>query len=134
MVVREKSLLTVVVLLIFFGMMMVYSSSVAHAFEKYDNPYKLFLRHLLSIGVALSALYLASRFDYRRLSQKKLVYQLLTLTLVMLSAVLFFPPVNHVYRWIRLGPVSIQPSPTGSRLTLPSTSWSKPVVARTRML
>ena len=108
--VHEKTLLTVVVLLLFFGMVMVYSSSVAHAFEKYDNPYKLFLRHLVSVAAAFLVLFLASRFDYKRLSQKAVVYQMLLLVLGLLLAVLFFPPVNHVYRWIRIGPLSFQPS------------------------
>jgi rod shape determining protein RodA len=37
-------------------------------------------------------------------------YALFVLAIVLLVAVYFFPPLNKAHRWIRLGPVGLQPS------------------------
>lgn len=46
--------------------------------------------------------------SYRRLAHWS--YFVLTVALVMLVAVYWFPPVNGAHRWIRLGPIGWQPS------------------------
>jgi cell division protein FtsW len=51
-----------------------------------------------------------SRFDYRLLDNKYVVYGLLALTSILLLAVFGFPAINGAKRWIRLGGFSIQPS------------------------
>ncbi len=32
------------------------------------------------------------------------------MAIVLLAAVYFFPPINRAHRWIRLGPIGLQPS------------------------
>jgi cell division protein FtsW len=52
----------------------------------------------------------AMRFDYQRLRDKRIVYGLLGVTVVMLIAVFAFPRINGAHRWIRVAGFSVQPS------------------------
>jgi len=65
-------------------------------------------RQMIYSAVALATMLLASAPNYRILC--RFSYALLALSLVSLAVVYLFPPVNNAHRWIRLGPVSIQPS------------------------
>jgi len=55
--------------------------------------------------MAMFAATLPSQRWYRRHA-----YLLFGLSILMLIAVLFFPPVNGARRWIRVGPIGLQPS------------------------
>ncbi|HKP88157.1 MAG TPA: putative peptidoglycan glycosyltransferase FtsW, partial [Blastocatellia bacterium] len=48
--------------------------------------------------------------DYRHYKRPSVIYPLLGVTLLMLVVVLFLPKVNETHRWIRYGPLSLQPS------------------------
>jgi cell division protein FtsW len=50
------------------------------------------------------------QFDYNRLRDRRLVYGLLMLTVVLLVAVFAFPAVNGAQRWIKFKGFSMQPS------------------------
>ena len=58
----------------------------------------------LGIGVLLAA----TLPNYRKL--QRAAYAFFVLAIVLLAAVYLFPPINGAHRWIRLGPVGIQPS------------------------
>jgi len=58
--------------------------------------------------LAAAAMFVVSIPNYRMLCRYS--YLLLMLSLALLVAVYFFPPINHARRWIRLGPVGVQPS------------------------
>lgn len=95
-----------------FGSVMVYSASAMMSLKETQDQsdltyfYKQFGFTLAGIVVML----LVSRFDYRRLENKYVVYGLLAFTAVLLLAVFGFPAINGAKRWIRLGGFSIQPS------------------------
>ncbi len=54
------------------------------------------------------AMFAATMINYRVLARWS--YAALGLAIVLLAAVYFFPPVNGAQRWIRLGPLNLQPS------------------------
>ncbi len=58
--------------------------------------------------VAAAALAAAAAFPYRILI--RWAFAAFAVSLVLLVAVYFFPPINNAHRWIRLGPVGFQPS------------------------
>lgn len=95
-----------------FGSVMVYSASAMMSLKETQDQsdltyfYKQFGFTLAGIVVML----LVSRFDYRRLENKYVVYGLLAVTAVLLLAVFGFPAINGAKRWIRIGGLSIQPS------------------------
>jgi cell division protein FtsW len=49
-------------------------------------------------------------FDYRRLRQPRFVLTVLSGTLVALLSLFFLDKSHETHRWIRLGPISLQPS------------------------
>ena len=57
------------------------------------------------------------RQDYRRLRRPAVVYGLLGVTVALLIAVLFSPPLKNAHRWLRFGLLSFQPSEM-AKLTL----------------
>jgi cell division protein FtsW len=95
-----------------FGSVMVYSASAMMALKETQEQsdltyfYKQFGFSLAGIAVML----LVSRFDYRLLQNKYVVYGLLATTAILLVAVLGFPAINGAKRWIRFGGFSFQPS------------------------
>jgi len=95
-----------------FGSVMVYSASAMMALKESGEQsdltyfYKQFAFTLGGIVVMLAM----SRFDYRRLDNKYVVYGLLGATAILLLAVFGFPAINGAKRWIRFAGFSIQPS------------------------
>ena len=99
------------VLLLIFGEIMVLSSSMVRAESIYDNPFFFASRQaiFISIGFIIFCFFLLIPSDFLR----EFDWLLLILSLILLVA-LFFPgvgtEVNGSMRWIRLGPINIQPS------------------------
>ena len=99
------------VLLLIFGEIMVLSSSMVRAESIYDNPFFFASRQaiFISIGFIIFCFFLLIPSDFLR----KFDWLLLIISLILLVA-LFFPgvgtEVNGSMRWIRFGPINIQPS------------------------
>jgi len=95
-----------------FGTMMVYSASamIAHRETQGVSEFTYFYKQLgFTIGGIVLMLIL-SQIDYRRYMHPVIVYGVLGVTVVGLLAVFGFSEINGAQRWIRFGPVSIQPS------------------------
>ncbi|HLM00271.1 MAG TPA: putative lipid II flippase FtsW [Pyrinomonadaceae bacterium] len=107
-----------------FGAVMVYSASAMISLrETQNNPagasqYLYFYKQIAFTVVGLAVMYLATKFNYRLLQNETVVYGLLILTVILLIAVFFFPPINGARRWIRFAGVSFQPSEL-AKITLP---------------
>ena len=93
-----------------FGVVMVYSASAVMAAQENGNQYHYVIRQGLWTGIGFLAMLLAMHFDYQRLRNRRLVYGLLALTVVLLLAVFAFPRINGAHRWIKLAGFSVQPS------------------------
>jgi cell division protein FtsW len=99
-----------------FGAVMVYSASAMISLqETKNNPagateFAYFYKQVGFTAVGLALMWLATRFDYRHLQNRYLVYGLVGVTVVLLMAVFAFPPINGARRWIRLPGISFQPS------------------------
>lgn len=78
--------LTMVILAI--GLVMLFSSSYAYSYYKYDNSYHFFLRQLIYAGVGICVMLFLSKFNYRWF--KALTPYLLGITLFLLVLVLFY--------------------------------------------
>lgn len=93
-----------------FGVVMVYSASSVLAYQENGSPYYYFMKQAVWTVIGFAAMLCAMHFDYQRLKNRKLVYALLVLTVLMLMAVFAFPRINGAHRWIKLAGFSIQPS------------------------
>ena len=99
------------VLLLIFGEIMVLSSSMVRAESIYDNPFFFASRQaiFISIGFIIFCCFLLIPSDFLR----KFDWLLLILSLILLVALFFTgvgTEVNGSLRWIRFGPINIQPS------------------------
>lgn len=97
--------------LVMLGLIMILSASSVSSFATYGSSFLFFNKQLLWAALGLSAFAFFARLDYRRL--KGSGYVLYVITAVLLLAVLI-PGIGVVVggsvRWLRLGPISFQPS------------------------
>jgi cell division protein FtsW len=106
----DPVLWSLTVLLIGFGVVMVYSASSIEATLGFNDPYHFLKRQAVFALIALGAMYALSRIDYQR--WRRLTYPILGLVtgLLLLSVVGLGHTGGGAARWLRLGPVHIQPS------------------------
>ncbi|ASW42545.1 stage V sporulation protein E [Clostridium isatidis] len=105
----DYGLLCVIFLLLFVGIIMVYSSSSYYALYEKNSPEYFFFKEILWTGVGICAMLFTMAIDYHY--YKKITGQMFIITLIFLVLVLFIgAEVNGARRWIRLGPLSFQPS------------------------
>jgi cell division protein FtsW len=93
------------------GMAMIFVSSTLMAQSQYNDAYYFIKRQGVYALLGLGALFLGRSIDYHR--YKRWIYLILLLSL--LSLVLVFVPgiggkVRGAARWLRLGPLTLQPS------------------------
>jgi cell division protein FtsW len=93
-----------------FGVAMVYSASAAIAMHENGVAYHYVLKQGIWTIIGFAAMFWAIHFDYRMLRDKRIVYGLLLISLILLIAVFAFQPSNGAHRWIKLPWLSIQPS------------------------
>jgi cell division protein FtsW len=106
----DAVLAAVVIALIGFGVVMVYSASAIEATSAYRDPQYFLKRQAAYAVAAIIMMLLASRLDFHRL--KPLTYPILAIVtlLMLLSVVGFGHTGGGAARWLRLGPVHVQPS------------------------
>lgn len=113
----DKWLFAATVGLALFGVVMVYSASAVLALNEGHNQFFYVIKQGIWTLIGFVVMFGAMQFDYKRLKNRRVVYGLLIVTVVMLLAVFAFPRVNGAHRWIKLSRFSIQPSEV-AKLTL----------------
>jgi cell division protein FtsW len=93
-----------------FGVVMVFSASAVMAMKDNGTPYHYVIKQGIWTVIGFGAMLLAMRFDYQKLRNKRIVFAMLGITVVMLLAVFAFPRINGAHRWIKFAGFSIQPS------------------------
>ncbi len=98
-----------VLTLVCFGLVMVYSASSFIAELKYHvSSTHFFLRQLAWACVSFIVLLYCMRRDYRRWNNSKVAFTCLGVVMLLLVAVFVTDGVSH--RWLKAGPLSLQPS------------------------
>jgi cell division protein FtsW len=90
------------------GLILLYSASSIWAFQKYHDAAYFLKKQLMWATIGFVSLFVFSRWDFNRL--KEWIRPALLVSWVLLVGALFFPPVGGARRWIRLGPVGVQPA------------------------
>ena len=93
------------------GLTIVFNASTVMAQSQYQDPYFFIKRQLMYALLGIGALFLGRSVNYHRL--QRWVYPLLFISLI--SLVLVFAPgiggkVRGAARWLKLGPLTLQPS------------------------
>ncbi|MBV9759694.1 MAG: FtsW/RodA/SpoVE family cell cycle protein [Acidobacteriaceae bacterium] len=98
-----------VLTLVLFGLVMVYSSSSIIAELKFHvSSTYFFLRQLGWAAVSFAILLYCMRRDYRRWNDPRFAFAGLGIVVLLLLAVYITDGTSH--RWLRAGPMSLQPS------------------------
>src|SRR5580704_13706691 len=101
-------LFTTVVLMVLFGALMIYSASSVVADIKMGKSYYFAVRQLVWIAVAIPLMMFMKRLNYRKLQTPAVAFTAMGLVMILLAVVYLADPKQH--RWIRLGPLGLQPS------------------------
>ena len=105
----DKLLLIVVLVLMCIGMVIVASASIQEGIAISDDPFRFLKRQILYVSICLvliaGIVCVPFEFWYRR----QMFILILSLT-ALLAVLLIGTEVNGSVRWLRLGPINMQPS------------------------
>ncbi len=90
------------------GLVMVYSASSVVARVRFGSSWYYIVRQLAWTVVAFASMLMLMRTDYRKLNSATCAFAPMAAVIAMLVVVLFADQKTH--RWLRLGPVQLQPS------------------------
>ena len=106
----DRWLFGVTIALCLFGAVMIFSASALTAEKEYGHGYYFLLRQAAWLGIGLLGMFALMRTDYRRLREPAVVYTSVCVVLLLLVGTFFLDKTHATHRWIRYGPVGIQPS------------------------
>lgn len=107
---NDRWLFGVTLALCLLGAVMIYSASAVTADQQYGRSYIFLLRQAAWLLIGLLGMFALMRTDYRRLRAPAVVYTAIGMVLLMLASTFFLDKSHATHRWIRFGPVGIQPS------------------------
>ena len=106
----DRWLFGVTLMLCLLGAVMIFSASAVTAEQQYGHSYYFLLRQAVWLVVGLAGMFALMKLDYHRLREPAVVYPTLCLVLLLLLGTFFLDKSHATHRWIRFGPVGIQPS------------------------
>lgn len=106
----DKWLFAATVGLALFGVVMVYSASAIMAQRDNGTQFYFVIKQGVWTGIGFVVMLVTMQVDYRHLKNRRIIYGLMAVTLLMLVAVFAFGKVNGAHRWIKFQGFSIQPS------------------------
>ena len=107
---NDRWLFGVTLALCLLGAVMIYSASAVTADQQYGRSYIFLVRQSACLVLGLLGMFALMRTDYRRLREPAVVYPTICVVLLMLILAFFLDKSHATHRWIRFGPVGIQPS------------------------
>jgi cell division protein FtsW len=105
------------------GQVMVFSASAVMAREEFGSAYSFILRQLIWLGIGLAGMFALMNVDYRELRQPRVIFTGLCVILLLLVGVFFLDRSHATHRWIRFGPVGIQPSELAKLVVIFYLAW-----------
>ena len=106
----DRWLFGVTLVLCLLGAVMIFSASAVTAQQQYAHSYYFLARQAVWLVLGLLGMFALMKLDYHRLREPAVVYLALCLVVVMLIGTFFLDKSHATHRWIRFGPVHIQPS------------------------
>ena len=100
--------LVLVILLLLIGLIMMYSASYPEALYRLQDSSYYIVRQVIFAVIGVAAMFGISFVNYK--FWHKLGLPLLIVSVILLVAVFFFPPINYAHRWIILPGLTFQPS------------------------
>jgi cell division protein FtsW len=106
----DRWLFGVTLVLCLMGAVMIFSASAITAQQMYGHSYIFVTRQAASLVMGLLGMFALMKLDYHRLREPAVVYTVLCVVLVMLVGTFFLDKSHATHRWIKLGPLNLQPS------------------------
>lgn len=98
-------------------------SSATKAPEQVGNPYAFLLRQLAWLGLGLGGMFWLMNKDYRELRRPKFIFGALSMVILLLLSAFLLDRSHATHRWIRFGPVGIQPSEIAKLVVILYVAW-----------
>jgi len=120
---NDRWLFIVTLALCLLGAVMIFSASAVTAEHEYGHSYIFLLRQAAWLGIGLAGMFVLMRTDYRRLREPAVVYAVLCAVGLMLVGAFFLDKSHATHRWIRFGPIGIQPSELAKLAVILYLAW-----------
>jgi cell division protein FtsW len=120
---NDRWLFGVTIALCLAGAVMVFSASAVTADHQYGRSYIFLVRQAAFLLVGLFGMFALMRTDYRRLREPAVVYTVICVVLVMLVGAFFLDKSHATHRWIKFGPLGIQPSELAKLAVILYLAW-----------
>src|SRR5438046_3210673 len=102
---------------------MIFSASAVTAQQQYGHSYIFVVRQAAWLFIGLLGMFALMRTDYRRLREPAVIYPVVCIVLLMLVGTFFLDKSHATHRWIKFGPVGIQPSEPAKLATILYLAW-----------
>jgi cell division protein FtsW len=120
---NDRWLFGVTLALCLFGAVMILSASAVTAEQQYGHSYIFLVRQAAWLLLGLSGMFVLMRTDYRKLREPAVIYPVVCVVLLMLVGTFFLDKSHSTHRWIKLGPVNIQPSELAKLAVILYLAW-----------
>jgi len=120
---NDRWLFGVTLALCLIGVVMILSASAVTAEHEYGRAYIFLLRQAAWLLIGLSGMFVLMRTDYRKLREPVVVYPVVCTVLLLLLATFFLDKSHATHRWIKFGPVGIQPSELAKLAVILYLAW-----------
>jgi len=119
----DRWLFGVTVVLCLLGAVMIFSASAVTAENQYGHGYFFLVRQIVWLVLGLVGMFALMRMDYRKLREPAVVYTAVCVVLLLLVGAFFLDKAHATHRWIRYGPVGIQPSELAKLAVILYLAW-----------
>src|SRR5438045_3217580 len=106
-----------------FGAVMILSASAVTAEQLYGHSYIFLVRQAAWLLIGLLGMFVLMRTDYHKLRQPAVIYPVVCVVLLMLVGAFFLDRSHATHRWIRFGPIGIQPSELAKLAVILYLAW-----------
>lgn len=120
---NDRWLFGVTLALCLLGAVMVFSASAVTADHQYGRSYIFLVRQAAFLLAGLFGMFALMRTDYRRLREPAVVYTALCVVLLMLVGAFFLDKSHATHRWIKFGPLGVQPSELAKLAVILYLAW-----------
>jgi cell division protein FtsW len=120
---NDRWLFGVTLALCLLGAVMIFSASAVTAEHQYGKPYIFLLRQSVCLLLGIAGMFALMRVDYRRLREPAVVCTTVCVVLLMLVGTFFLDKSHATHRWIKFGPVGIQPSELAKLAVILYLAW-----------
>lgn len=106
----DKWLLWAALLLVGISLVIVNSASNIWSMDKFNSPYRIFVKQAIWIGLGMVLLIAGMRVDYHFYRRPWVIWSGLAIVVVALIVVFGSPKINEARRWITVRGFTMQPS------------------------